>query len=151
MSTDDLLLEVPRDWQAYHHASQELQGFVHRLDLPPNVSFVALLVLEEVGTNILKYAYGQPPPEGADRDVGASDFGFRLRVTVLPDSLRMVFEDAGTPFDPTREAELEETSLEEASIGGRGLLLLQRMTRGMRYKHVGGRNVLEVDVPLAGV
>ncbi len=138
---DVLTLHVPLDWKELGHAGTALQAFLEERDATPKGAFVALLVLEEVGTNILKYAY-------TDQDEAADCFGFSLRLQMVDGLLRMRFEDHGQPFDPTQEARLERASIEETAIGGRGLMLVQRMSAAMRYQRSQGSNLLEVDVEL---
>lgn len=140
---DALTLNVPLDWKELGHAGSALQDFLEERETTAKGAFVALLVLEEVGTNILKYAY----EEQEDRDAGG--FGFTLRLQDLDGLLRMRFEDHGKPFDPTRKASMEQASIEETAIGGRGLMLVQRMSKAMRYQRSQDSNLLEVDVDLS--
>lgn len=57
--------------------------------------------------------------------------------------------DEGPPFDPTASAEPDVAlPLEQREPGGLGLLLLRRMTDGVRYSRDGGRNVVTLVVTL---
>lgn len=139
---DVLTLHVPLDWKELGQAGSALQALLEERDATAKGSFVALLVLEEVGTNILKYAY-------ADQSEAADCFGFTLHVQEENNLLRMRFEDQGQPFDPTQKANMEQASIEETAIGGRGLMLVQRMSTAMRYQRSEDGNLLEVDVDLS--
>ena len=89
----------------------------------------AELLFEEVVLNALRHG-------------GAPD----VTVTATPadGAVELLFEDQGQAFDPVT-APLPETGTDLATsrIGGRGLLLLRRMTRSMEYERSeDGRNRL---------
>lgn len=147
--TDELVLEVPRDWQALNMAWKDLESFLQERALPSKVNFMALLVLEEIGTNILKYGYGDEMQAAVGEQGHKPLPGFTMRLQLGDDIARIVFEDQGVAFDPTCVSESPQSSLEEATIGGRGLLLLQKMSKEMRYRREDERNILEVDLSMA--
>lgn len=104
--------------------------------LPARTLYRVELVLEELHTNISRYAFAP----GADVQLGVA-------LEVLPDHVRIDFEDAGRAFDPTHATPrpLAET-LEEAAIGGHGLRLVRNAVRSMRYQRREGRNLLSVEI-----
>lgn len=95
------------------------------------------LVLEEALTNTLRYGY---------RDTGLR--WIDLVVEVLPDDVLLTIEDDGVPFDPLAVPPPElPRSLEQARVGGLGLLMIRRSTRAMDYERVAGRNRLRLTIP----
>jgi anti-sigma regulatory factor (Ser/Thr protein kinase) len=97
------------------------------------------LVLEECVTNTLRYGYG--------------DTGLRWIEWVLvlrPDAVDLVIEDDARGFDPLSVPEpvLPQT-LEEARVGGLGLLMVRRAASELHYTRLPGRNRLSARIARA--
>jgi anti-sigma regulatory factor (Ser/Thr protein kinase) len=93
------------------------------------------LVLEEVITNILRHGYG-----GYAGDDGAQHW-IEIEVSIEPGAVQLLVVDDGTPFDPLAHAEPElPQSLDEAPIGGLGLLMIRRTASELAYERRGGHN-----------
>lgn len=92
------------------------------------------LVVEEAVINIMLYAY----PEG----------GGSLTVNLWQTedhALHLQLQDQGPPFNPLEPRELDLSApLEERSIGGLGVHLVQSLSDGMAYQREGGSNLLEL-------
>lgn len=97
------------------------------------------LAFEEVGTNLLKYAY---------RD--AREHEIRVTLRAEPSHIVLVVEDDGVAFDP-RQAPKPDLDLPLATrpIGGLGLHLVRHLASGLEYRSSGGWNrlVLHFDRP----
>ena len=94
-----------------------------------------LLILDELLTNVIKYAH---PGEVPGRRLIA------LQLAAGGGDIRLDIEDDGTPFDPTAprastgaEAEIP---LEEREVGGWGLSLVRRAADSMSYRRAHDRN-----------
>lgn len=101
----------------------------------------AELLVEEVVMNVFMHGFDDP-----------GDATVELRASVGGQSCTLVFEDAGRPFDPTAAA-LPSTpaTLEEAEIGGLGLVLLRKLATGLSYERLAdGRNRLRLLLAQAG-
>ena len=93
------------------------------------------LALEELAGNTIRY--------GKARTI-------RVEVAIDPTTVRLSIVDDGLAFDPTRHPEpARARSLADAPIGGRGISLVRRFARAMRYRRESDENRLEVDVPRA--
>ena len=91
------------------------------------------LVIEEVLTNQFKYA-------AAPID---------LMLHVEPSLAVLQFEDGGAAFDPLQAPTPPvPASLDEAPIGGLGLMLVRRFARTARYERIDERNRLTIGVAL---
>ena len=105
---------------------------------PATISAI-LLILDELLTNVIKYAH---PGEAA------GSRSFDLRIGLEADNVRIDIEDEGVPFDPTvdisRAAEEADLELEDRAIGGWGLSLVRKTASAMHYQRTGGRNQLTV-------
>ncbi len=97
---------------------------------------LAHLAIEEMGTNILKYAYD----DTAHHDI-------LLRLTMEPDCLLVVLEDDGHEFNPV-QAPLPDLELppEQRQPGGLGIHLIRNLATQMDYQRCEGRNRLTVRI-----
>jgi anti-sigma regulatory factor (Ser/Thr protein kinase) len=92
-------------------------------------------VVEELGGNAIRYGHAQ---------------SIRMDVVLAPAVVRLSIVDDGRPFDPTRHPEpTRARSLAEASVGGRGISLVRRFVRTMRYERDAGHNRLEIEIARA--
>lgn len=92
------------------------------------------LVLEEVLTNIIKYAY--PTGEG-DVEVQCA--------LLNKDKLCFVILDWGNPFNPLKENNPDlSTDLFERRIGGLGIFLVRKMVDEVDYHYEEGKNILNL-------
>jgi len=93
------------------------------------------VVLEEVVSNVVRHG------QGADR-IG-------LRAACADGVLRLLCEDNGPAFDPLAAAEpAPYASLAEATIGGQGIPLINRLTQSACYERSGPINRLELTFAL---
>lgn len=92
------------------------------------------LVVEEAVINIMLYAY---PEDGGSLQV--------VLWQGQDNELRLQLQDQGLSFNPleAREPDLS-APLEERSIGGLGVHLVQSLSDGMAYKRQNGSNLLQL-------
>ncbi len=129
-----LTLAVANDLGALREASAAVRQFAAHEQLGERVAFKLDLVLEEMLMNRIEHAFA--PGERRNTQV---------RLAVRPDAVVMEFEDDGVPFDPLQgPAPTAPTSLQEARVGGLGLLLTRKAARECRYERRAGRNVFTV-------
>jgi serine/threonine-protein kinase RsbW len=93
------------------------------------------LAFEEVATNIVRH--GAP----------TSDVEFTIVFGV--DEIVMTFRDDGIPFDPrAHPAPVAPTSIDDAPIGGLGLVLLRTISTRMEYERTPQDcNLLTIVIP----
>ena len=118
----------------------KVEAFCAANDIPPATSNLMNLALDEVLSNIVKYAYDASKNGPIDVELAYSDG--RLTVTV---------EDAGRPFDPlTFKGPVNNGPLNSRRPGGLGILFVKRLMDSALYKRSGGRNrlTLVAKVPL---
>ena len=98
----------------------------------------ARLVFEEIVTNVIRYGFSDA---GAHIIHAAAHIG--------SDDLTLTFDDEGRPFDPRKAPELARNhSLAQASIGGRGLILVRAAASRIDYERTSeGHNRLTVTLP----
>ena len=104
-----------------------------KMGAPERCVFELTLALEEVFTNIVKYAYEDAAPHRIRVELGPTD----------PDTLLIRFEDDGRPFDPTRAADPDlSLPVEERPVGKLGIFLVKKIMDSVTYERVEGKNIL---------
>ena len=101
-------------------------GFSHREVLEVQ------LAVEEACANIVLHAYGVRT-------------GFiYVSVSIEKDRLKIMIEDDGFPFDPTRHLTLHRTKRKDVDgpMGGWGIGLIRKLTDEITYERLPGKNIL---------
>lgn len=126
-----LRLRIAGGAEAVAEAEQALTAFLADAGQPEAVASRAVLLLEEVVLNALRH--GAAPRVDVEARIAAGRLG-------------LVFEDAGMPFDPLA-GEATAPGVAAERPGGRGLLLIRRLSAGARYaRTLDGRNRLELSL-----
>ena len=115
----------------------EADGFMESRSLSAKKTYAVRLALEELLTNVVKYAYDE---EGGHRIGVRIDLGEPGGVTI---------DDDGRPFNPLEDAPAPvlDGPLENRPIGGLGLHMVRSMGMALSYRREGSRNVLHVGLP----
>ena len=110
------------------------RGFSEACGLPDDAADRLAIVVEEWVVNVLEHGQLRP--------------GSRIGVTLgrEPGVVRLVFSDAGVPFDPRT---VEFVGPNEERGGGVGLALIQAWSRIADYRRQAGRNRLTLEMPLS--
>lgn len=129
-------VDVPCVLDALQHLSMQAEQFAATVDLPARTSFALQLCLEEAVSNVIRYA-------------GLAD-GATVSVSLRCDDERLVVEiiDGGTDFNPLQVPEPARGTLETASEGGRGIMLMRRFCPDISYARTAGMNHLRLTFPL---
>ena len=100
---------------------------------PEDLLFQIKLVLEEIGTNIVKYGYDE---EGQHH--------FQVTLTSETNTLTMEIVDNGKPYDPFSEAPEPDldSPVPERPIGGLGVYLVQKLMDEATYRREDDKNVV---------
>lgn len=104
-------------------------------DCPKKTRNELRLAVEELFVNVARHAY-----EG-----NAGDVEIRVREGADAREASVTLRDSGAPFDPFARQDPEKPrSIEEATIGGLGIVLVKRMTDGYEYRYEDGCNVVTI-------
>jgi anti-sigma regulatory factor (Ser/Thr protein kinase) len=130
--------------------SEWAQDVAHEYDLSPRSAFRLELVLVEVVTNAIEYAY---KTDAATAEVNeAKDQATEedyIDVWIMREAGQVVaqVEDSGFPFDPTNApSHLQPANLDVAPIGGIGLHWVRAYTSHLRYRRIEHRNQLHLSI-----
>lgn len=108
----------------------------HLMDTPPKIKNQIGIAVDEVFSNIARYAYNP--------DVG----GAVVRVAA-DDDITIEFEDSGVAYDPlSGDAPDTALSAEEREIGGLGMFIVKKIMDSAEYKRMGSKNILTIKKKL---
>ena len=131
----ELNVTIPARLSEVRELSSKVEAFGGANGLPDPKVFVINLALDELITNTVTHGL----EDKADAEI-------RIRMRVRADTLILVLEDNGQPFDPTQDTNADVTSsLEERAIGGLGLHLVKSFADRVSYEFVEGRNRLTME------
>ena len=132
----DFSLTIRNDFSELQRLFQAVEPFMEEHKLSPGCRYAALLALEEMITNIIKYGYD---------DQGAHEIAVGLRAEA--GTLHILLEDDGHEFDPVAAPDPERgRPLHEMKIGGLGIHLVRSMSDGIAYRRERGLNLLDIRI-----
>jgi len=137
----DHVLKLPATFEAYARAAGDLRRMLEGRGIGLKPRYNAELVFEEIVSNIIRHGC-------SDHVKCAIEIGLRFE----DDAIVMSFQDNAPPFDPRTYVlpELPRT-LESASNGGLGLLLVSKASQRIEYEYTRqSKNHLTVTIALAG-
>lgn len=133
---EPLRLSLVNDRSALEPAREAVLSFLGPHGLGRQVLFNAELILEEVLTNLIKYAFTDSAAQRIE-----------LMLQLEPAGIILRFEDDGKPFNPLDvPPPAVPGSIEEAVPGGLGLVLVRRFAKSVDYERRDGRNRLTIGV-----
>ena len=114
---------------------QFLAEMLSATDCPPKARKELRLAVEELFVNVAHYAYAP----------GSGDVEVSVAIADVGRGAQVVLRDGGVPFDPFGHADpAAPRSVEEAPIGGLGILMVKRLMDRCAYRHVDGCNEVTV-------
>ena len=100
------------------------------------------LIIEEAVTNTLRHGFGATV---------AAEHQVELELQIEPHEVRLLIVDDAGPFDPMdADALLLPETLDEARVGGLGLLMIRNTASSMAYERRDGFNRFLVTVTRRG-
>ena len=135
---DDWCIAMSNDLAGLKSGLNGLGAWLERHKVGTETENRARLVFEEIVTNVMRYGF-----DDGDAHV------IHAAARVGGNELTLSFTDDGRPFDPTTASELAPAySLAQASIGGRGLMLVRAAASRIAYERTNeGHNHLTVTLP----
>jgi anti-sigma regulatory factor (Ser/Thr protein kinase) len=131
-------IAMSNDLAGLKRGLNELGAWLESHGIDTDIENRARLVFEEIVTNVIRYGFSDG---GAHVIHAAAQLG--------SEDLTLSFSDDGRAFDPTTAPDLAPNrSLAQASIGGRGLILVRAAAARIDYERTSeGRNRLTVTLP----
>ena len=145
MAAAPLRLRLAKDLSALEPARQAVLDFLLPSAPSARAVYAVELVLEEMLSNQIKYAFS----EGHEPSAGAEPM-IELTVWTEPGAVMLQFEDNGVAFDPLQAAApVAPTSIDVAPVGGLGVVLVRKFVSSATYQRREDRNRLTLGVALA--
>jgi anti-sigma regulatory factor (Ser/Thr protein kinase) len=139
MQTIEQVLRVAGDMDGFARAAEALRTVLDDWQLAERPRYRVETVFEEIVTNVIRYGY----TDDRHRII-------EVCLTRRPDEVDLMVEDNGDPFDPLARPDPERPiSIEDAPIGGLGIMLVRKMAGAMRYERSADRNRLTVTIPVS--
>ena len=108
---------------------------LEKLNCSRKVQIQIAVAIDEIFSNIARYAYG---PEGGEATI-------RVETEEDPAAVVISFIDQGRPFDPLAKPDPDLLlGPEERDIGGLGIYLVKKTMDDVHYEYSGGRNILTI-------
>ena len=112
-----------------------IDGELEKIDCPMKVQMQIDVAVDEMFSNIARYAYAP----------GVGEATVRFDYDASTRAVTIAFIDSGVPFDPLQQAAPNVAlSPEEREIGGLGIFLVRKMMDDVRYRREDGRNILTI-------
>ena len=109
-----------------------VEEIADELHLSPELTMNFNLVLEEMVTNVIFYAY----PEGKEAPI-------LLTAMANDDTISFIITDEGQPFDPTASEDADMSiNPADRELGGMGIFICRQIMDDVSYQRINGQNVL---------
>lgn len=120
-------------------AMDAAMGWLTECQVDPGVKYLALLAIEELATNCIKFGF-------SDR----ADHTIAIDMSLADGRLVIVATDDGLAFNPLQISEpLTDIPVESRDIGGLGIHLLKKMADKFCYVRQNHRNIITIEKALA--
>ena len=116
----------------------EVKNFCCSNDIENDKCFDIVIIIDELATNIIKYAF-----------VDGCDHTFDIVIEKNDEKLHIQLLDDGIPFNPLKRSNPDtDSSLEERSIGGLGIYFAKQLSEQITYERTENKNQLDIFVNL---
>lgn len=130
--TEQTTLILKNDVSELERVMSFVSGLCARNSIPPETEYDLNLALDEMVTNVVRYAH----PEGGDHR-------FTLQITLSPAEFVACIEDDGVEFNPIEYPLPDlDAPLEKRKEGGLGIFLARQLMTSMEYRRVDGKNLV---------
>ncbi len=112
-----------------------VESQLEKAECPFKVIMQINVAIDEIFSNIARYAYGDKPGEAT----------VRVEINEKIPSATLIFMDKGSPFNPLEREDPDVTlSAGEREIGGLGIFLVKKTMDQMEYEYRNGMNRLKI-------
>lgn len=127
---ESLSLTFRADFAELERLQNQVTEAGERVNIPPKTLFQINLALEEMLTNVMKYAYDDP----ASRTL-------TVAMTMTESEFQAEIIDTGRPFNPLEAAPPDlDLPIEKRPIGGLGIHLVRTIMDHLEYRRVDNCN-----------
>ncbi len=107
--------------------------FLDAQECPKRIKHQICVVIDEVFSNIVNYAYGS----------GVGDVEVSIKASQNRSSIDLIFIDSGVKFNPLQSEDPDITAeAEERETGGLGIMMVKKLMDGVSYEYRDSKNIL---------
>jgi anti-sigma regulatory factor (Ser/Thr protein kinase) len=133
-----MIIKIKNDIEEIGKVCEGVREFCSQNNIPNAKYHDVVLILDEIVTNIISYAY--PDGNGHSFSIDLQKSGNFIRIRSIDD---------GVAFDPlTLEDPDTISSLEERKVGGLGIYIIKRLAESVKYDRIDGQNRLEIKMSI---
>lgn len=119
-----------------------VNGELEALDCPIKAQMQIDIAIDELFSNIARYAYAPRTGEATIRVESMND----------PFTVVVTFIDKGVPYNPLEKKDPDVTlSAEDRQIGGLGIYMVKKSMDAMEYEYKDGQNILSIKKILSTI
>jgi serine/threonine-protein kinase RsbW len=132
----NLTLVTHNDYNDLTNLISQANAFFESNSLPDRLIYTANLVMEEILTNIVKYAFSD-----------SGNHAICVKMRLERDCLEIDFEDDGNAFDPLAAPPPDfKDSIMDCEVGGLGIHLVKNVVSSISYRRDASKNLLSVSL-----
>lgn len=132
-----MLINIRNDISEISRLCDEVKKFCENNGISDNKRSDIALILDEIATNVINYAY----PDG-----GTHTFTLDIRKEGN-DKIFIKLSDDGIPFDPLTADDPDTVSpIEQRQNGGLGIFIVKHLSEAISYFRADGKNNLNITV-----
>jgi len=125
-------LQIRNQVDDLQHVAAFVEEIADELQLSPELTMNFNLVLEEMVSNVIFYAY----PKENDQPI-------ILTATSDDDSISFIITDEGRAFDPTAREDADmSVNPADRQLGGMGIFITRQIMDDVTYQRIDGCNIL---------
>lgn len=119
-------------------AANDAAADLDRRGVSERVRYAVQLVIEEMVTNSIKYAFDDELPHDIE-----------LTMALDAEAVRVTLVDEGRPFDPSCDVDTGVCRpVPHPAEGGLGIMMVRRICDSVQYRRENDRNVVQMDIVL---
>lgn len=123
---------IANRWSELQRLLGLVDDFASKYGMPAHAWYCTRLALEEIITNLLKYAY----PENTEHAIA-------IRLALHPRELALRIEDGGRRFNPLEHIQDKSNAgARNKAEGGHGLLLVKNLMDEFKYRRYRHKNIV---------
>ena len=114
--------------------AETIEELGEEYSLSTKIIFEINLAVDELLTNIIKYAYAEPDTNYIE-----------ISIEISEDNIKIIFSDTGIEFDPLSVDEPDlNLSIDKKPIGGLGIHFVKQKVDEINYKRINNKNILSI-------
>ena len=131
-----MFLEIKNDINEISRVCNVIKDFCDTNRIPSDKYHDIVLILDEMLTNVISYAYKD-----------GKEHTFTLDIAKNGDCVCVEVVDGGVPFNPLLQKDPDiESELCDRKIGGLGIFLSKQLADDMKYQRLDDKNHLQIKI-----